>query len=51
MKLTFHGGCREVGRLGTVVEDDNKRILLDYGIKITPSRVPLDMHPQHIHRS
>ena len=34
MKITFHGAAREVGRSGVLVEEGNKRILMDYGIKI-----------------
>ena len=34
MKIEFHGAAREVGRSGVLIEDGNKRILLDYGIKL-----------------
>jgi Cft2 family RNA processing exonuclease len=34
MKITFHGGAREIGASCTVVETDDVRIALDYGIKV-----------------
>ncbi len=33
MKITFHGGIREVGGSCTVLEAANNRVALDYGIK------------------
>jgi Cft2 family RNA processing exonuclease len=34
MKLTFNGGVREVGGSCTVVETEDARVALDYGIKV-----------------
>ena len=34
MKITFHSGAREVGASCTVVETDDVRVALDYGIKV-----------------
>ncbi|MCW4039801.1 MAG: MBL fold metallo-hydrolase, partial [Candidatus Bathyarchaeota archaeon] len=34
MKITFHGGAREIGASCTVVETDDVRVALDYGIKV-----------------
>ncbi len=36
MKLTFHGGAREVGRSCVEVSTAEHRLLLDCGLKITP---------------
>ena len=43
MKIEFHGAAREVGRSGVLIEEGNKRILLDYGIKLGEEKneVPL----------
>ncbi len=43
MKIEFHGAAREVGRSGVLIEEGNKRILLDYGVKLGEERneVPL----------
>lgn len=34
MQLSFLGACREVGRAGFLVEENDTRVLLDYGIGI-----------------
>ena len=34
MRLTALGGAKEVGRSAFVLETNNKKFLLDYGIKI-----------------
>jgi len=34
MKITFHGGVREVGGSCVVIETDDAKIALDYGIKV-----------------
>ena len=34
MKITFNGGAREVGGSCTVVETEDARVALDYGIKV-----------------
>ena len=39
MKLKFLGGVNEVGRLGMLLENENTRFILDYGI--APARPPL----------
>ncbi len=43
MKIEFHGAAREVGRSGVLIEEGNKRLLLDYGIKLGEDKneVPL----------
>ena len=44
MKFTFLGGVGEVGRSGVLVETDNKRFVVDYGIKVMdegPAELPL----------
>ncbi|RLJ07929.1 MAG: MBL fold metallo-hydrolase [Candidatus Aenigmatarchaeota archaeon] len=41
MELVFLGGAREVGRLGLLVESGNERVLLDYGIEVQDTLVPL----------
>lgn len=38
MKISFHGACREVGRAAFLIEENNKRIVLDYGVKISPEK-------------
>ncbi|NYZ79895.1 MBL fold metallo-hydrolase [Candidatus Micrarchaeota archaeon] len=38
MKLTFHGAAREVGRAGCLVEHDRRRVMLDYGVKVSPEQ-------------
>ncbi len=35
MIIEVHGAAREVGRAAFVIEEDNKRIVLDYGIKVS----------------
>ena len=34
MKITLHGAANEVGRSGVIVEDDDTRLLFDYGVKL-----------------
>jgi putative mRNA 3-end processing factor len=34
MDLTFLGACKEVGRAAVLLEEDKKRVLLDYGVKM-----------------
>ncbi len=44
MKFTFLGGAGEVGRSGVLIETDNKRFIMDYGIKVMdegPAELPL----------
>lgn len=44
MKFTFLGGAGEVGRSGVLVETNNKRFMVDYGIKVMdegPAELPL----------
>jgi putative mRNA 3-end processing factor len=44
MKFTFLGGAGEVGRSAVLVETDNKRFMIDYGIKVMdmgPAELPL----------
>jgi len=36
MRLTFLGGCREVGKNALLLEVNDRRILLDYGVKLQP---------------
>ncbi len=36
MKITFLGGCREVGKSALLLEKNDHRILLDYGVKLQP---------------
>ena len=46
MKITFHGGTREVGGSCVVVETDDAKIALDYGIKVgerLSNRLPKDL--------
>jgi len=46
MKITFHGGAREVGGSCIVVETDDAKIALDYGIKVgerPPKHLPKDL--------
>ena len=46
MKITFHGGAREVGGSCVVVETDDAKIALDYGIKVgerLSNRLPKDL--------
>ena len=42
IKLSFLGGCREVGRSATLVDVGGEKILIDYGIKINvkPTQYP-----------
>ncbi|MEM0372508.1 MAG: MBL fold metallo-hydrolase [archaeon] len=35
MRITFHGAAREVGRAGCLVEHDKKRVMIDYGVKVS----------------
>ncbi len=47
MKLTLLGGAAEVGRSAVLIETENKRFLMDYGIKIEefgPAELPLVPH-------
>lgn len=41
MELMFLGGSREVGRLGIILESQQERILLDYGIEVQNLLTPL----------
>jgi len=43
MKITFNGGAREVGGSCTLVETEDARVALDYGIKVDEG-VTNDMH-------
>ncbi|MGC9057814.1 MAG: MBL fold metallo-hydrolase [Candidatus Micrarchaeia archaeon] len=47
MKITFLGGAGEVGRAGMLIELENHRFILDYGIKVYeggPAELPLVPH-------
>ncbi|MEM3364502.1 MAG: MBL fold metallo-hydrolase [Candidatus Micrarchaeia archaeon] len=47
MKLTLLGGAAEVGRSAVLIETENKRFLMDYGIKVEefgPAELPLVPH-------
>jgi len=46
MKITFHGGTREVGGSCIVVETDDAKIALDYGIKV--GERPLEHLPKDL---
>lgn len=48
MILSFHGAAREVGRAACLVEEDKKRIILDYGIKVSEEQNILPMPVQGI---
>jgi putative mRNA 3-end processing factor len=44
MKFTFLGGAGEVGRSAVLIETNNKRFMMDYGIKVMdegPAELPL----------
>ena len=44
-QLTFLGSCREIGRAGFFIEQNDKSVLVDYGVKFTePPSFP-DMIP------
>jgi predicted metal-dependent RNase len=44
-QLTFLGSCREIGRAGFFVEQNDESVLVDYGVKFTePPSFP-DMIP------
>ncbi len=46
MRIRFHGGVDEVGRLGMFVEEDNFRLLFDYGLSATdPPKYPVEVPP------
>ena len=34
MLITMYGACKEVGRSGLLIEEDNKRVVCDYGVLI-----------------
>ncbi|UCD07725.1 MAG: MBL fold metallo-hydrolase [Candidatus Aenigmatarchaeota archaeon] len=41
-EITFLGGCREVGRMGILVDSGKERFLLDYGVRVEDMGVPLE---------
>ncbi len=46
MRIRFLGGAEEVGRLGMVLEEDNVRLLFDYGLTATdPPLYPMEAPP------
>jgi putative mRNA 3-end processing factor len=46
MRIRFHGGVDEVGRLGMFLEQDNFRLLFDYGLSATdPPKYPVEVPP------
>ena len=49
MKLTTLGASREVGRSAFLLEIENKKIILDYGVQIRqPMTWPLHVNPKDI---
>ena len=38
-KIKFLGGAQEVGRLGIIIEEHGKKVLIDYGV--IPEKPPL----------
>ena len=49
MKLTTLGASREVGRSAFLLEIENKKIILDYGVQIRhPMKWPLHVNPKEI---
>ncbi|UCG70501.1 MAG: MBL fold metallo-hydrolase [Thermoplasmata archaeon] len=46
MRIRFLGGAEEVGRLGMLLEENNLRLLFDYGLSATdPPKYPLEAPP------
>jgi len=46
MRIRFLGGAEEVGRLGMLLEEDNFRLLFDYGLSATdPPSYPVEAPP------
>jgi len=46
MRIKFLGGAEEVGRLGMLLEEDNVRLLFDYGFSATdPPTYPVESPP------
>ena len=47
MKITFLGGCREIGRSGVVIESEEtgEAVLCDYGVKFDDSE---QLFPKHV---
>ena len=50
VKVTFLGGCREVGRSGILIESKNEeKCILDYGIRFRgEERLPLDFDKENL---
>ncbi|MFX1395084.1 MAG: MBL fold metallo-hydrolase [Promethearchaeota archaeon] len=50
VKITFLGGCREVGRSAILIESKNKeKCILDYGIRFRgKDRLPLDFNKENL---
>ena len=50
VKITFLGGCREVGRSGILIESKNEeKCILDYGIRFRgEERLPLDFNKENL---
>jgi len=50
VKITFLGGCREVGRSGVLIESKNKETcILDYGVRFRgEERLPLDFKKDNL---
>jgi putative mRNA 3-end processing factor len=45
MKISFLGGCREIGRSAFTVTNDNKKVLFDYGVAMN-DEIGFPMHIQ-----
>ena len=41
VEISFLGGCREVGRMGIVVDNGEQRFLLEYGVNVEHMDVPM----------
>ena len=49
MKLTTLGASREVGRSAFLLEIENKKLILDYGVQIRePMTWPLHVNPKEV---
>jgi len=41
VEISFLGGCREVGRMGIVVDNGSQRFLMEYGVNVERMDVPM----------
>ncbi|MFX0097076.1 MAG: MBL fold metallo-hydrolase [Candidatus Hodarchaeota archaeon] len=49
VQITFLGGCQEIGGSGVIIESNNQKILLDYGIYLRKmKRFPLHVPPREL---